>query len=193
MILIHHRLHRLRLFAATVLIAAFVGACCCCKDKHAAPTHYARAGGPKHIGRIEVPADAVANTTYEPKGDSSPPKVYGRARFNGTVVAYDLLFMESTPAQIEDVYLNYTSHQEGVTPIFWPYPAPDPTPYTQDPPKTRWYIYDLPATWSSTAPNDCFHVRVDAFDHYGQLVYSVSQKFSPPVTTTTWSEWVPGG
>lgn len=140
-----------------------------------------------------VTPDAVANANYEPKGDNAPPKVYGRARFNGAGVQFDILVMESAPAQIEDVYVNYTSHTDGVTPIIWPYPAPDPTPYTQDPPKTRWYIYDIPGTWDSTSPNNCFHVRVDAFDHYGQLVYSVSQKFSPPATTTTWSDWIAGG
>jgi hypothetical protein len=34
---------------------------------------------------------------------------------------------------------------------------------------------------------------VDAFDHYGGLVLSVSQKFSPPPTATEWSDWVAGG
>ena len=64
MIVFRHRLLRLQLVLAALLLAAFVGSCCSCKNQHDAPRH-ARAGGPKHIGRLEVPADAIPNTNYE--------------------------------------------------------------------------------------------------------------------------------
>src|SRR6185295_5874045 len=66
MIVFRHRLLRLQLVLAALLLAAFVGSCCSCKNQHDAPRH-ARAGGPKHIGRLEVPADAIPNTNYDPK------------------------------------------------------------------------------------------------------------------------------
>jgi hypothetical protein len=174
---------------AVLMLASFATACCncqpCCKlrgcqgdSQHPVP------------GTVVVDPGASSNNSFATRSDGANPKIYGRARFQGTIVAFDVMSFESSPAQVEKLVINWTSHNNGTTPIAWPVVEPgDPLhTYTVPVPKTRWYVVDIPATLDASGSNDCFHIRIDAYDHAGALVISAAKKFTPGTDLTEYEQ-----
>ena len=180
---------RVVILITALWLASFVSACCSCQDcckevacqvdsKHPVP------------GMVVVDPDALSNPTYAPKSDGSNPRIYGRARFQGTVITFEVMSLESSPPEAEKLVINWTSHTNATVPILWPVLAQnDPLhTYTIPAPKTRWYVVDIPATWDASGSNDCFHIRVDAYDHAGNLLMSAGKKFIPGIDVAQWED-----
>ena len=131
---------------------------------------------------------SISNPTHaQGLGGGSNPKVYGRSRFQGSVVRFDIQILESAPAQVDRVDLRWVSHNDTATPLF---PTEAQASYPINPRQTRWYVFSIPATWDATAPNDCFHIQAQLFS--GALpMGTVKQKFTPVLDTAWGYEWSP--
>ena len=174
---------------APLLTAAWLSACCHCK-----PCCMLEGcqGDPEHPvpGKVIAAADAQANPNHTPPDNGANPKVFGRTRFQGSIVAFDVMSYESNPAQVEKLVVNWTSHPAGSTPIPWPAYEPPEAPlheYTISVPKTRWYVVDIAAACDPSGPNNCFHIRVEAYDHAGNKVFGKARAYAVGLDTE-WEE-----
>src|SRR5438552_17332770 len=93
---------------AALALALFSAGCHC--TKHAAP----------HL-EPKVPATG---------GDHGPPKVYGRARFDGSSVRLDLKVTQGDPYTAGELVASYASHGDAEVPV---YTADPNNPYVHTP------------------------------------------------------------
>jgi hypothetical protein len=158
----------------------------CCEPHPVPPTVASFAAAAPMGGEVVVDPASISNPTKAlGTGGGSNPKVYGRTRFQGSLVRFDVQVLESSPAQVDRVDLRWVSHNDAALPVF---PTDAQASYLINPRQTRWYVFSIPATWDSTAPNDCLHIQAELFTGTTSLG-TVKQKFTPVVDAAWGFEW----